>query len=97
LDAAMSFSSSFASGEAPSLTLGYDTVTNNIVCRTRARSKFLELGAVGMSSPDSNAQWAIVGNMRVVAWCRDTHVIVGVSGYSASSVEELRDQIRKAY
>jgi hypothetical protein len=93
----MAFGSGLSAEDPPSLALGYDNVTSNIACRNKARSKFFELGARDMSPPESNAQWATVGNMRAVAWCRENHVVIGVSGHSYNSVNELRDLIRKAF
>ena len=93
----MSFGAGLSANDAPSLGLAQKAVENNITCRTKARSKFKELGARDMSSPDANSQWGTVSNMRVVAWCRGNQVVIGVSGHSYNSVNELRDIIYDAY
>jgi hypothetical protein len=93
----MSFGAGLSANDAPSLGLAQKAVENNIACRTKARSKFIELGARDLSSPDSNSQWGTVSNMRVVAWCRGNQVVIGVSGHNYNSVNELRDIIYDAY
>jgi hypothetical protein len=90
-------SSGLSANDPPSLALGYDPIPNNITCRSKARAKFFELGARDMSSQESNSQWATVNNMRAIVWCRENHAIVGVTGHSYNSVQELRDEIRKAF
>lgn len=81
----------------PSMSLGVRVVQNNIACRNTARSKFFELGARDMSSSDSNSQWAIIGNMRAIVWCRDNQAVISVSGYNYDSVTEVRDILGKAF
>ena len=81
----------------PTMALYEDTVTNNIACRNAARAKFFELGARDMSPSDSNGQWATIGNMKAIAWCRETRVVISVAGYNYNSVAELRDEIAKAF
>lgn len=81
----------------PTMALYEKAVNNNIACRNAARSKFFELGARDMSPSDSNAQWATVGNMKAIVWCRENRAIVSVAGYNYNSVSELRDEISKAF
>jgi len=81
----------------PTMALYEKGVANNIACRNAARSKFFELGARDMSPSDSNGQWATVGNMKAIVWCRENRAIVSVAGYNYNSVSELRDEIAKAF
>ena len=81
----------------PSMALYEKAVANNIACRNAARSKFFELGGKDLSPSDSNAQWATIGNMKAIAWCRDNRVIISVAGYNYNSVAEVRDEIVKAF
>jgi len=81
----------------PTMALYETNVSNNIACRNAARSKYFELGARDLSSSDSNSQWATIGNMRAVVWCRDTRAIISVTGYNYNSVVEARDAIVKAF
>ena len=82
----------------PTMALYSTSVTNNIACRNAARSKFFELGAKNMSSSNENAQWGTIGtNMRALVWCRETQVIIAVTGYNYNSVSEARDEIVKAF
>ena len=81
----------------PTMALYEKAVTNNIACRNAARSKFFELGAKDMSPSDSNGQWATIGNMKAIVWCRENRAIVSVAGYNYNSVAELRDEIAKAF
>jgi len=81
----------------PSMALYEKAVANNIACRNAARSKFFELGGKDLSPSDSNAQWATIGNMKAIAWCRDNRVVISVAGYNYNSVAEVRDEIVKAF
>ena len=82
----------------PTMALYSKSVANNIACRNAARSKFFELGAKDMSSSNENAQWGTIGtNMRALVWCRETQVIIAVTGYNYNSVSEARDEIVKAF
>ena len=83
----------------PSMVMVYDYVSSPILCRSRARAKFFELAARDMAAPDSNAQWATVGNMKVIVWCvpATNQAITAVSGYSLVSVSELLDIVRTAF
>jgi len=81
----------------PSMALYEKAVANNIACRNAARSKFFELGGKDLSPSDSNAQWATIGNMKAIAWCRDNRVVISVAGYNYDSVAEVRDEIVKAF
>lgn len=83
----------------PSLAVAYNNVSSPILCRIKARAKLFELAARDMSRQDSNAQWANVGNMRVVVWCTSAtnQAITAVSGYSLVSVEELLEAVRTAF
>jgi len=81
----------------PTMALYEKPLANNIACRNAARSKFFELGAKDLSPSDSNAQWATIGNMKAIAWCRDNRVVISVAGYNYDSVAELRDEIVKAF
>jgi hypothetical protein len=81
----------------PSMSLGVRSTPNNIACRNTARSKFFELGARDMSDSNSNSQWATVGNMKVLVWCRDTQAIISVAGDNYDSVTEVRDVLGKAF
>lgn len=91
--------SAFNSGVStpPIMSLGVRTTSNNIACRNTARSKLFELGARDMSDSNNNSQWATVGNMRVLVWCRDTQVIISVAGSNYDSVTEARDVIGNAF
>jgi len=81
----------------PSMALHEKAVANNIACRNAARSKFFELGGKDLSPNDSNAQWATIGNMKAIAWCRENRVVISVAGYNYDSVAEVRDEIAKAF
>jgi hypothetical protein len=81
----------------PSMSLGVRSTPNNIACRNTARSKFFELGARDMSDSNNNSQWATVGNMKVLVWCRDTQAIISVAGDNYDSVTEVRDVLGKAF
>jgi len=87
---------SFALG-APVISAAVTTISSNVACRNKARSKYFELGARDMSNDTSNAQWATVGNMQAVVWCRDTQAVIAVAGGSFNAVGELRDEISKAF
>jgi hypothetical protein len=91
--------SSLSSGgpTPPSMSLGVRATPNNIACRNTARSKLFELGARDMSDSNNNSQWATVGNMRVLVWCRDTQAIISVAGNSYDSVTEVRDVLGNAF
>jgi hypothetical protein len=92
------FSSSVAASEVvPSMALSAVNIANNISCRSRARAKYFELGARDMSNDTSNAQWAIVGNMQAVVWCRDIQAVIAVAGSNYSAVAELRDELQKVF
>ncbi len=89
---------SFGGGNTPpAISLYAVNISNNISCRSKARSKYFELNARDMSKDDSNAQWGTVGTMQAVVWCRDSQAIIAVAGDSYSSVKELRDEIVKAF
>lgn len=95
---ASSFSSlSVPSTPPPAMALHALDVPSAIVCRTRARAKYFELGAKDLSNPESNAQWGTVGSMQAVVWCRGTQAIVSVAGGNYNSVAELRDELAKAF
>ena len=81
----------------PTMALYEANVANNIACRNAARSKFFELGARDMSPSDSNGQWATIGNMKAIVWCRENRAIISVAGYSYNAVTEARDAIVKAF
>ena len=81
----------------PTISLASNDVPSAIHCRSRAHSKFLELGAKNMSEPDSNSQWGILGSIRAVVWCRGTQAITATAGTNYTSTTELRDEIRKAF
>lgn len=81
----------------PTMALWEKPVANNIACRNAARSKFFELGARDMSDSNNNAQWATVGNMKAIVWCRENRAIISVAGANYNSVAELRDEIGKAF
>ena len=81
----------------PSMSLAAVNIANNISCRSKARAKYFELNARDMSNETSNGQWATVGNMQAVVWCRDNQAVIAVSGSSYNSVTELRDEIQKAF
>lgn len=81
----------------PTMALYEKPIPNNIACRNAARSKFFELGGKDLSPSDSNAQWATIGNMKAIAWCRDNRVVISVAGYNYNSVAEVRDEIVKAF
>jgi len=81
----------------PTMALYEKAVANNIACRNAARSTFFELGGKDLSPSDSNAQWATIGNMKAIAWCRDNRVVISVAGYNYNSVAEVRDEIVKAF
>ena len=81
----------------PSLTASVVNISNNISCRSKARAKYFELGARDMSNSEDNGQWGTVGNMQALVWCRDTQAIIVVGGQSTNSINELRDEIKKAF
>lgn len=81
----------------PSMSLAAVNIANNISCRSKARAKYFELNARDMSNETSNGQWATVGNMQAVVWCRDNQAVIAVAGSSYNSVTELRDEIQKAF
>ena len=89
--------SSASESAPPSMSLGVRVIQNNISCRNTARSKFFELGARDLSPSDSNSQWATIGNMRAIVWCRDNQAIISVVGYNYDSVTEVRDILSKAF
>ena len=95
--AAMFSSLSSGGSTPPSMSLGVRSTPNNIACRNTARSKLFELGARDMSDSNNNSQWATVGNMRVLVWCRDTQAIISVAGSNYDSVTEARDVIGNAF
>ena len=95
---ANSFGFSSLGGTTPhALTLYARSSTSNISCRSKARSKYFELGARDMSDSNNNSQWATVGNMRVLVWCRETQAIISVAGNSYDSVTEVRDVLGNAF
>jgi hypothetical protein len=81
----------------PAMSLYAVNITNNIACRSKARSKYFELGARDMSSENLNAQWGTIGSMQAVVWCRDSQAIIAVAGSNYDSVKEVRDEIVKAF
>ncbi len=89
----------FSSGGStpPAMSLYAVNITNNIACRSKARSKYFELGARDMSSENLNAQWGTIGSMQAVVWCRDSQAIIAVAGSNYDSVKEVRDEIVKAF
>lgn len=86
-----------APSSVPSLTASVVNISNNISCRSKARAKYFELGARDMSNSEDNGQWGTVGNMQALVWCRDTQAIIVVGGQSTNSINELRDEIKKAF
>lgn len=70
---------------------------SSFYCRTKARSKYFELGAREISNEDSNSQWAIVGRNRALIWCRGSQAIIIVTGSNSTAIEELRDELKKAF
>jgi len=92
-----SFSSVSTEGVVPSMALAAVNITNNISCRAKARSKYFELSARDMSNETSNGQWATIGSMQAVVWCRDTQAVISVAGSSYNAVAELRDELQKAF
>lgn len=82
---------------APIMSLYSTSIVNNILCRNKARSKYFEFSARDMSASDSNSQWATIGSLKAVVWCRDTQAIIAVSGFNYNSVVELRDEIVKGF
>lgn len=90
-------SSSVATDPVPSLTASIVGVSNNISCRTKARAKYFEVGARDMSGPEDNAQWGTVGSMKALVWCRDTQAVIIVGGQSVGGINELRDELKRAF
>lgn len=89
--------SSMAGDPVPSLTASVVGVPNNISCRSKARAKYFEVGARDMSTPEDNAQWGTVGSMKALVWCRDTQAIIIVGGQSVNGINELRDELKRAF
>ena len=87
----------FSGSTPPAMSLYAVNITNNIACRSKARSKYFELGARDMSSENLNAQWGTIGSMQAVVWCRDSQAIIAVAGSNYDSVKEVRDEIVKAF
>jgi hypothetical protein len=81
----------------PAMSLYAVNIANNIACRSKARSKYFELSARDMSNETLNAQWATIGSMQAVVWCRDSQAIIAVAGSNYDSVKEVRDEIVKAF
>lgn len=100
-DAPKAFSSSLGSGRydgPPSITSQVVDVPSNVYCRSRARAKYFELGGKDFSVEDSNSQWATFGtSMRALVWCRSTTAVIIVAGSNVTSINELRDEIVKAF
>jgi hypothetical protein len=88
---------SFAQTSVPTGTLTSVSISSNISCRNKSRSKYFELGATNMSNADDNGQWAIINGMRTLVWCRNTEAIITVIGFNLDSMNELRDEIKKAF
>lgn len=93
----MVMSSMMAGDPVPSLTASVVGVPNNISCRSKARAKYFEVGARDMSTPEDNAQWGTVGSMKALVWCRDTQAIIIVGGQSVNGINELRDELKRAF
>jgi hypothetical protein len=91
--------SGFGSSDAPSVAVAWRRIDNNISCRSRARSKLLEFGAVGMPSPDENLQYGSIGSTKITVWCVDSvgAAFISAAGQSSSAVTEARDALYKAF
>ena len=90
-------SPTFAQTTVPTGALTSVNISSNISCRNKARAKYFELGATNMSGANDNDQWAIVNGMRTLVWCRNTEATIAVLGFNSTSLEELRDEIKKAF
>lgn len=96
--AGLSFPTAVGAQETPpSMALWGTSVPSNIVCRTKARSRFLELGGKDLSGTSDNAQWSSINGMKALVWCRSDNAVIAVSGSSYSAVSELLDEIKKVY
>ena len=81
----------------PSLTASVVGIPNNISCRSKTRAKYFEVGARDMSGAEDNVQWGTVGSMKALVWCRDTQAIIVISGQNVNSINELREELKKAF
>jgi hypothetical protein len=86
--------SGLSRNSAPAMVLWAININSNITCRSKARSKLLELGARGMTSSTDNAQWGIIGDMNSLVWCRNDYAIIAVSGSNYDAIKELRDELK---
>ena len=89
--------SSLGGTTPPALTLYAISSTSNISCRSKARSKYFELGATDMSKDTENAQWGTFGNIQALVWCRGPEAVISVSGRSFNAVVEVKDELKKAF
>lgn len=88
---------SLSNDTPPSIVVSIVDTPSSFYCRTKARSKYFELGARDISNEDSNSQWAVVGRSRSLVWCRGTQAIVIVTGSNYTAIDELRDELKKAF
>ena len=86
--------SGLSRNSAPAMVLWAININSNITCRSKARSKLLELGARGMTSSTDNAQWGIIGDMNSLVWCRNDYAVIAVSGSNYEAIKELRDELK---
>lgn len=82
---------------APSLANGARAIDSNAICRGRARSKLLELGARNLNAPSDNYQFGVVNDMSVAIWCyNNQYAIVTVAG-EGGATGELRTEVISAF
>jgi hypothetical protein len=89
--------SGLSNDRAPAMAVSVVNINSNITCRSKARSKYLELGARGMEESTNNYQWGIVGNMNSIVWCRENHAIISVAGDDFDAVVELKNELKGLY
>lgn len=81
----------------PSIAISVIDTPSAFYCRTKARSKYFELGARDISNEDTNSQWAVVGRNRVLVWCRGSQAIIVATGPNYNTIDELREELKKAF
>jgi len=82
---------------APIISVAVANISSNVACRTKARSKYFELGGTRMADANSNTQWATINGMSALVWCRETQAVINTAGSDSNSVYELRDEILKIF
>lgn len=81
----------------PAIAVSVVNIANNASCRSRARSKYFEMGARDLAPQDSNSQWGTIGSSQGLVWCRDNHAVISVAGPNFDTVVEFKDELKKAF